>query len=651
MMQPPADQVDDAMVTDAHGDDTQSTQATQQETQPSSQPDNTLDAHLWGYLIPCNSHLRRIDFQKVKPLYNVGRNADQRPGGNDIILPGKKISNYHCKIVWDGQENVNAAVKVTDNSSNGTFINSNKIGKGRTMLLYDGNEISFGPPHYRNADGSLEDFRFVYKHMATGETLTGLHAAYQMHYELGKGSFATVMKAMHRESGQWYAVKVLQYNKLRSVQERGNAQNAVMREINILEKLEHPNICHMKEVFFEPNTINLILEYIPGGDLLDYIIQRERLDEAETQYLSYQICDALAYIHSKDIAHRDLKPENVLLTGDIPPRVKVADFGLAKAVDHMTVLRTMCGTPCYLAPEVVLQSNNQGYEKVVDSWSTGVIIYSMLTGNNAFIENEGEELHDRVRNRRVDWPCLRQYASEMAESFLRRLLEYEATNRMTPAAAREHPWLAEEYAKAPPEVYRDRTESPEPEPARQDASMASLQPEDVVMDADAAHGDARMDEEPTDNITASQSVQIPGAYPQSQQPGNSGLKREASKLQRRADVILEKQLEQEEVVDSDSEPQQADQENLKRKAFDFEGSLTPMREADSEEEDEVPPLDAVPVHRTRRGRPASINGEGPAARAKRIKGKQLAEPPATPQGVRRSTRLHNNAPTPKVARK
>ena len=90
------------------------------------------------------------------------------------------------------------------------------------------------------------------------------------------------------------------------------------------------------------------------------------------------MCDALSYVHSMGICHRDLKPENVLLTADEPPMVKVADFGLAKVIDSMTMLRTMCGTPVYLAPEVVNQTpDNEGYDQVVDSWSVGVIVFSM----------------------------------------------------------------------------------------------------------------------------------------------------------------------------------------------------------------------------------------------------------------------------------
>lgn len=143
---------------------------------------------------------------------------------------------------------------------------------------------------------------FVFRHTACGPPTRGLYKYYDLQHELGKGSFATVMKALHREEGKWYAVKMIQANKLRrglssatlnGAQSNDKANNFA-REINILERLQHPNICQLKEVFFESYNINLVLEWVPGGDLLDYILKRGGLPEAEAQYLTYQICDALA---------------------------------------------------------------------------------------------------------------------------------------------------------------------------------------------------------------------------------------------------------------------------------------------------------------------------------------------------------------------
>ncbi|KAG1812212.1 kinase-like domain-containing protein [Suillus subaureus] len=416
----------------------QATQSTQHASQPNSANTNS---HLWGYLQPCSNLLRRLDLWKVQPAASVGRAPD-----NDIILPGSKVSNKHCRITWDGKEDKNSAVTVLDTSSNGTWINGVKIGKDKTAVLKEGNEIAFGSPHAQ--PGDLEDYRFIYRHTAAGPPQGGLHAQYDISHEIGKGSFATVMKAVSRATGQWYAIKIIQDHKVKRATANNN-ETSFAREISILERLHHRNICQMKEAFFEDNSINLVLEFVDGGDLLDYILREGGLrlfsEEPLAVHIIAQVCDALAYIHSKGIAHRDLKPENVLLTTENPPTVKVADFGLAKVVDSVTFLRTMCGTPAYLAPEVVTQQNQEGYDHLVDSWSVGVIVFCMFTLSSPFIEDENQrDLKVRIAGRTIQWSTLDNVdVSPLARNFIERLLEHDPRDRMSLSAACTHPWLAD----------------------------------------------------------------------------------------------------------------------------------------------------------------------------------------------------------------
>lgn len=422
--------LDDSMIAE--------TQQATQSTQHSSQPDSAnSNGHLWGYLQPCNTLLRRIDLWKVQPTASVGRAIE-----NDIILPGGRVSNKHCRITWDGKEDKNSAVTVLDTSSNGTWINSIKIGKDKTAVLKEGNEIAFGSPIPQ--PGDVEDYRFIYRHTAAGPPQGGLHAQYDISHEIGKGSFATVMKAVSRATGQWYAIKVIQDHKVKRATANNN-ETAFAREISILERLHHRNICQMKEAFFEDNSINLVLEFVDGGDLLDYILREGGLKEPLAVHIIAQVCDALAYIHSKGIAHRDLKPENVLLTTENPPTVKVADFGLAKVVDSVTFLRTMCGTPAYLAPEVVTQQNQEGYDHLVDSWSVGVIVFCMFTLSSPFIEDENQrDLKVRIAGRTIQWSILDHVdVSPLARTFIERLLEQDPRDRMSLSAACTHPWLAD----------------------------------------------------------------------------------------------------------------------------------------------------------------------------------------------------------------
>ncbi|TFK74274.1 Pkinase-domain-containing protein [Pluteus cervinus] len=433
---------------------TQATQQQTQSTQHASQPNGAVDAHLFGYLQPCSatSKLLRIDFWKMNPKYKVGRNTEQ----NNVVFPGFKVSNLHCEVMWDGRD-TDSSVTVKDLSSNGTFINGTKIGKGLTGILRHGNEIAFGTSTPQPQNDGLEDYRFIFRNTVAGPPTVGIHAFYDIHSELGKGSFATVVRAVCRATGEWFAVKIIhgQRNNNREATDQSARRAAFAREIAIMEKLKHPNICGLKEVFADAEPrgdICLVLELVEGGDLLDYILNRDGLTEQQTKHITRQMCSALAYIHSKGVTHRDLKPENVLLTRDDPPVVKVADFGLAKVVDSLTMLRTMCGTPSYLAPEVVRQQNSEGYDNLVDSWSVGVIVFSMLTNSSPFLEDENQrDIRRRISERCIDWSTLHRFnVTSEAQDFIGRLLEEEPTKRMTLTQACSHPWLLSSDSQLPP---------------------------------------------------------------------------------------------------------------------------------------------------------------------------------------------------------
>ncbi|KAM5536730.1 hypothetical protein V8D89_009657 [Ganoderma adspersum] len=696
---------DDRMITDDGAQTQQQTQSTQQ----ASQVDYADNTHLWGYLIPCSANLRRIDFQKIKPSYSIGRNREGTK--NDIIFPGMKISNFHCVIEWDKIETPSSAIKVTDLSSNGTFINGEKIGKHKVKILRDGNEIAFGTAlsqHHLN--GGLEDYRFIYRHMACGPATRGLHKHYDVQHELGKGSFATVMKALHRAEDKWYAVKMIHASHLRrnlnslseSEAKPEDKKGTLAREISILERLQHRNICQLKEVFFEPYSISLVLEWAPGGDLLDYIINKNGLAEPETQYLTYQICDALAYVHAQGIAHRDLKPENVLLTDDNPPVVKVADFGLAKVIDSMTMLRTMCGTPAYLAPEVVNQTPGQeGYDQSVDSWSVGVIVFAMLTMTTPFGDEDAEQdVKTRVSTRKVQWNYLTEFhTSPTAKEFIRGLLEFDPKTRMSLTDACKHQWLAVErlnaiamlppppppsgpapvpaVARGPPTVQQ---------PSLADASMRSVVSHTNGMaldDNDEEGEDAAMDT----GRTTPPYVPPPQEDEPSQSQSDSqtaAVNRQGSRLVRRSDFVA-RARDRGEALPSPSQEMRArakkeeedEDENLptptagpsnghangnangrvnnKRKAaLDFEASLTPMSEEDEEKAADEPadaptPRAGAPARQTRRGRGGgakkAVAAPGPPV-TRRGRGRASSSPAGAGEegeGPRRSSRLSQAA--------
>jgi len=171
----------------------------------------------------------------------------------------------------------------------------------------------------------------------------------------------------------------------------------VKREIELMRKLNHKNIVCLKEVFedeSEDGKIYMVMEYVSGGELFDHIINRGNYSEHDAALVVRQIIEAVAYLHSNNIAHRDLKPENLLCTGANNEIIKVADFGLSKEFDdNNKALETMCGTPDYVAPEVL---RGNGYTNAVDIWSIGVVTYVMLCGSPPFYGNDDKEVFLKI---------------------------------------------------------------------------------------------------------------------------------------------------------------------------------------------------------------------------------------------------------------
>ncbi|EIM19160.1 Pkinase-domain-containing protein [Wallemia mellicola CBS 633.66] len=429
---------------------------------------NPNEPGYWGVLMPVGRRdLNSVTFLNEKPLYRFGRH----PQENDIILTGKKISNNHCKIYqtgdYDNTDDAGSAsteivIFLEDTSSNGTYINQVRCGRGVKRRLMPGDEVSFGNP-LSNAPGSGDDYRYIFrprpkKAQSIDENAGGgVFAKYEIGAQIGKGSFATVKKAYERSSGIPRAIKQIAKHKFAMNQK---TLKMFEREIGIIKILDHENIARFCDIFEDDQVIYLVIEFAAGGDLLDYIINRGGLSEHETKEIARQMCAAMAYTHEKGITHRDLKPENILLcTKDTEsPQIKVTDFGLAKAVDSQTHLKTMCGTPSYLAPEVVLK-RAEGYDQAVDSWSTGVIIYAMLTNSSPFDEQEDEPLHERVLKRKVDYNILEKLGlSSNAIDFISKLLVADPKTRMSLKDALNHPWLSGEPLKA------SRTAPPPPIP-------------------------------------------------------------------------------------------------------------------------------------------------------------------------------------------
>ncbi|KAJ6507359.1 kinase-like domain-containing protein [Mycena vitilis] len=424
----------------------QNTQVLSQETQQNtSQESATLNDGLhWGVLIPFTLELERIRFPKSKTSIEFGRNRTRT-----VHYSLTAISDLHATITWNGQENGGSVVTITDSSTNGTYLNKKKIGKGLSRILTDGNEVSFGPRKgekiLKKTMEEFTEYRYVYHDLVSEKR--AVYRKYDLSIELGSGTYAKVYKALQIGTSKWVAVKVIN-QVMRLNCPADNAET--IREIDILGRLRHPNICAMLEYFENSNqSIDIVLEYVDGGDLSDLIATHGQLNDWLTCHITQEVCNAVVYLHSQHVTHRDLKPENILLTLQKPPIVKVADFGLAKVVDDedmSTALKTMCGTPMFMAPEIVnRRSTDKPYTNLVDSWSLGVVVFTMFTGHTPFPNGRTQELKEKLDSKVIDWSPLDKAPgiTANAKKFVERLLEFDPAYRMSVAEAQVHPWLTE----------------------------------------------------------------------------------------------------------------------------------------------------------------------------------------------------------------
>merc|ERR1712137_1149240 len=255
---------------------------------------------------------------------------------------------------------------------------------------------------------------------------------------LGRGAFSVVKEVTSKRSGRRYAVKIIDKKNV------GQDMQRLRVEIDILTRVKHPNIINLKEIMEDDDTLYIITELVTGGELFDKIVDLGAYTEADAAQLVARMVSAIDYLHSMNIVHRDLKPENLLLKseGDIS-EVKLADFGLSKIVSdgvQKQMMQTACGTPGYVAPEVLTAD---GYDKEVDLWSIGVITYILLCGFPPFYNEHLPVLFEAIMEADYDYP--EDYwdeISDTAKNFIDRLLVVDPAKRMTTQQAIAHPWLA-----------------------------------------------------------------------------------------------------------------------------------------------------------------------------------------------------------------
>ncbi|XP_019065699.1 death-associated protein kinase 2 isoform X3 [Fukomys damarensis] len=272
---------------------------------------------------------------------------------------------------------------------------------------------------------------------------------YDIGEELGSGQFAIVKKCQEKSTGLEFAAKFIKKRQTRASR-RGVCREEIEREVSILRQVLHPNIITLHDVYENRTDVVLILELVSGGELFDFLAQKESLSEEEATSFIKQILDGVNYLHTKKIAHFDLKPENImLLDKNIPiPHIKLIDFGLAHEIEDGVEFKHIFGTPEFVAPEIV---NYEPLGLEADMWSIGVITYILLSGASPFLGDTKQETLANITAVSYDFDEeFFSQTSELAKDFIQKLLVKETRKRLTIQEALRHPWITSKgEARAP----------------------------------------------------------------------------------------------------------------------------------------------------------------------------------------------------------
>lgn len=249
---------------------------------------------------------------------------------------------------------------------------------------------------------------------------------------LGQGSFASVKRAVHKQSSQTVAIKTYEKYRLIDV----HRKKGVAREIQILTQLDHCNVVKLVRVMEGPRHLHLVMEFVDGPSLYSYLKHKEskRLTEADAKEIFKQLMDGLAYLHEKGVAHRDLKLQNVLL--DQKRVVKIIDFGFSTQVAGDRKVKMYCGTPNYMAPEIVERKEYLG--SPADIWAAGVLLFAMLCGEFPFKGLSDRELYKRIQVGVFQVP---PHVSAQARELITSMLTVDPEARPVAKTVLASPWL------------------------------------------------------------------------------------------------------------------------------------------------------------------------------------------------------------------
>jgi len=433
------------------------------------------DLNVHARLISVTDPGFKYEFRTSQMQVDIGRHPEC-----EIRVDDKRVSGRHCRITRD--ESFHYFVE--ELSANCCFINEHLMQKGDTRALRHGDELSLcvspyavgdqkpfaayifrvadheggsgRPPSGAEAEAKSRGDAGTVATVSVGQTTAAsrrrvteewVRETWDTRTVLGSGNFSEVRLGVHVRRGEKCAVKVIDVKKFLQFQCKRESQLSLSSEAELLTSLQHPGIVRFYEWFQTDVHLYLIMELMEGGDLLQSILEDGHFAELQARQLFQEVCEAVRYLHAKNVVHRDLKPENILLTSkdreDMHP--KIADFGLARKNMQSRDCKTFCGTPHYFAPEVINTFRDRelgqsvGYGKTVDMWSLGVILYILLSGIPPF---EEEGLYEQILDGKYEFD-VREWTtvSPEAKQLVRGLMTVNPKERLTIEQAFQIRWL------------------------------------------------------------------------------------------------------------------------------------------------------------------------------------------------------------------
>jgi serine/threonine protein kinase len=265
---------------------------------------------------------------------------------------------------------------------------------------------------------------------------------------LGKGAFGKVILGIHALSGRQVAIKYIE----KAYMKEERRKRKVFQEILAMRTVSHPNVIRLYEVFESNNHLLMVMEYARGGDLLHFVKERGRLCEDEARGLFRQVVEAVRACHARNIIHRDVKLDNVLLD-EHGVKAILCDFGVCRTLRKGELIREHCGTPAYLAPEIIANMEYDGF--YVDFWSLGVMLYAMVSGTLPFRAKTLPDLQKSILRGRYELP---DFLSEDVCDVIFGLLQLVPQNRLSFDQLFQHPWVSKNAYSIPPSPALKREE-------------------------------------------------------------------------------------------------------------------------------------------------------------------------------------------------